>query len=220
MKVSLRHALLLSLPLGLVACIGSGTRETEAPEVQATEDGQEPIEVRLARMGLEKARHEADKEVADARRSLEADRRDEAVAASALAAFVEASPVRLEKARLDLERAVGRARDAELELAELEAMYAEEEFAAKTKELVLTRGRRNLDHARRALDLERLELQQLETIELVNQEAKLQSALASAQGDVASAEEGLKIAELGRELAIAEAEEELRSAEEEAGEDG
>ena len=37
------------------------------------------------------------------------------------------------------------------ELAELEAMYSEEEFAAKTKELVLARSRRNLEHAQRAL---------------------------------------------------------------------
>ena len=60
-------------------------------------------------------------------------------------------PVQLDKSKLTLDRARHSRELAADELGELEAMYAEEDLAEATKELVLKRGRRNLEFREREL---------------------------------------------------------------------
>lgn len=97
-----------------------------------------------------RARHDA--ALADAEREL-------ALAADRLRIFNErTAPNRINRARLDLTRAEDRTKEAEEELRQLEMMYAEEDFADQTKEIVLERGRRRLERTHRDLELHREEL--------------------------------------------------------------
>jgi hypothetical protein len=85
--------------------------------------------------------------VAEAERELELEQRR-------MAAFKDRSaPNRIERSRLGLIRAEDRVKEAEEELAQLELMYAEEDFADQTKEIVLERGRRRLGRSRRDVEL-------------------------------------------------------------------
>ena len=65
------------------------------------------------------------------------------------------APNRVETARLDLTRSEDRVQDAEEELHQLEIMYGEDDFAEKTKEIVLERGRRRLERSRVSFELQR-----------------------------------------------------------------
>ena len=68
----------------------------------------------------------------------------------------------LDTSKLSLDRASNRAMEAAQELAELQSMYDVEEFAEKTKELVISRGERNLAMSQRQLDLQNRSFAHLE----------------------------------------------------------
>jgi hypothetical protein len=116
----------------------------------------------------------------------------------------------LDEAKLDLDRSRGRAEDAQAELTELESMYAEEEFAAKTKELVLARSRRNLEHAQRALDLSERKLNELEGFELKGKEHGLEHARLGAEKGLMEAEQALAKVRLEKKIAVSKAEQEVQ----------
>ncbi len=93
--------------------------------------------------------------------------------------FTERSvPNRIERAQLDFARAEDRTKEAEEELRQLEMMYAEEDFADQTKEIVLERGRRRLERSRKDLVLRREELATLAEktipLELAEHELRLE----------------------------------------------
>ncbi|UCG32784.1 MAG: hypothetical protein JSU68_14095 [Phycisphaerales bacterium] len=119
------------------------------------------------------------------------------------------APQRIEEARLELRRAEDSVKDAEEELAQLEMMYAEEDLADKTREIVLERGRRRLERARRDLDLKRTALANLEEHDLPREAAELRAQAA----DKASELEGLQRASetnlLDKQIALMEAEAEV-----------
>jgi hypothetical protein len=81
--------------------------------------------------------------------------------------------VKLDGARLDLARAQDAHRESEEELQQLEMMYAEQDLADKTREIVLSRGRRSLERAAKALDISLRELAALESMGLPQERAKL-----------------------------------------------
>lgn len=106
-----------------------------------------------------------------------------------LAAFTaELKPRELEEKRISLERSAHRADHAKDELGELTAMYEADEFARTTKELVLKRGRRELEMAERSLGVERKELAFFEQQELPRRERELRQKIADAELDRAKAE--------------------------------
>lgn len=115
--------------------------------------------------------------------------------------------IELGRAKLELDRVAGRASDAEAELQELESMYSEEEFASLTKELVLARGRRSLEHAKRSLEFQTQEYTHLESQKLAAKERKLQRAVEEARSAVRTAELKLKAAKLRNEMDLIEAKE-------------
>ncbi|HNQ22702.1 MAG TPA: hypothetical protein PKK06_06375 [Phycisphaerae bacterium] len=87
---------------------------------------------------------------------------DLAVAEQRLSIFLERNlPTRVDWAKLGLQRAEDGTKEAEEELHQLELMYAAEDFADQTKEIVLERGRRRLERARADLDLRHREFQTL-----------------------------------------------------------
>lgn len=170
--------------------------------------------VRMAEFELQTARLEASGEVNEAKVGGEMAHMKLLAAQREQAAFEVERSVRLDGAQLDLDRATGRATDAGLELAELEAMYADEEFAEKTKELVLTRGRRNAEHARRGLELQERKLAQLTQTELPEEEQGLKQALMRAKHERKAAQLEIEVVGLKTKVTIERAEEELREARE------
>jgi hypothetical protein len=119
-------------------------------------------------------------------------------------------PVRIARAKLGVTRWEDRVKEAEEELKQLETMYAQEDFADHTKEIVLERGRRRLERDRTDLELRREDLVTLtertiplETTEYefrVEQKAK---ALEKTRRDAEAAELDHKIALMRAEADIA-----------------
>ena len=157
------------------------------------------LDLRSAELDAELALRKADRAVGDAEQDL-------AEAQVALAAFLEGEREhQLGEAQVGLARQENRAVEARMELEELEAMYAEDEFAGKTKELVLERGRRNLALAERSLELDRIELQLLTETELPMKERELRRELRTAEEELADARTAREQAELDQERKLRKA---------------
>ncbi|MBI5866189.1 MAG: hypothetical protein HZB38_17100 [Planctomycetes bacterium] len=112
-------------------------------------------DIELAEMRLQKTRMQ--NEIAEQQHGLAAAkaRKDIEVAARKLKNFREKSkPERINRADLSLAYSQDNVRESEQELEQLEIMYKDDKFADKTKEIVLERGRRRLERARRSLQLE------------------------------------------------------------------
>jgi hypothetical protein len=71
------------------------------------------------------------------------------------------APQRVAWAELGLQRAEDRFTEAQEELEQLELMYSDEQFADKTKEIVVERARRQLERSRRDLELRKKDLDTL-----------------------------------------------------------
>ena len=76
------------------------------------------------------------------------------------------APTKIEEAKIRLDRSKYNAEHSEDELNELKAMYDAEEFAEMTKELVLKRAVRNLELARRNLQVDASKLEMLTSHEI------------------------------------------------------
>ncbi len=97
-------------------------------------------------------------------------------------------PRELEEKRISLDRSVHRADHAKDELAELTAMYEADEFAKATKELVLKRGRRELEMAERSLAVARQELEHHENVAVPKRVRELQRKVVDAERERKKAE--------------------------------
>ena len=99
-----------------------------------------------------------------------------------LAVFLaEVKPRELEERRMNLDSSSHRAEHSKDELGELVAMYEADEFARTTKELVLKRGRRELEMADRSLAVAKKELAHFENHTLPQRERELQQKVADAE---------------------------------------
>jgi hypothetical protein len=185
---------------------GTGPAEVPAGETEAEDEEDPAYELKQARGKLELAELAAQKAIAEAEQDVRSAEHAVAEAQRELAAFAQIEKGhRTDEARLELERATNRASEAESELAELEAMYAEEQFATLTKELVLIRGRRALEVARKQLELDRQKLDLLTNHELPTEEAAKSWALSEAQFKLGQAKQALRHAQVEQELELQEA---------------
>lgn len=116
------------------------------------------------------------------------------------------------EARLGLERMENRAVESQMELEELEAMYAADEFAGKTKELVLERGRRSLRMSQAMLELQRQELAMLENRELPQKERSLVRKVEAAERGLEEARFAAEQTELDNERKLRKAQREVEEA--------
>ena len=209
----------LCLGPGCIASVGNSSPQADSSKAAATEKKSDDAKdsakaVAEARHDLEVAGLELD--LAESKGTAERTKREQALAtAEAERAEAEADlqvfltselPTKIGKGELDLERARNRVIDSEAELAELEAMYAEEEFAASTKEIVLSRGRRNLTLARRGLELKEAEQVRLVDHELPKKERGLRRALENKANALAAARRSLERHQLEQRLALTKAE--------------
>ncbi|HLQ37421.1 MAG TPA: hypothetical protein VK348_06455 [Planctomycetota bacterium] len=185
------------------------------------DDGQKPADAQQAAADKKAEERAARaKELRQKQRDLEYARVEQQTAAidrqtrtMALTAAMTKAQLESDKARHDLqlfskvtkakdieERAIGHqqsvygAEHAKDELQELESMYEKEEFAKSTKELVLKRGRRQLEMAERSLKVSTTELEVLKEHTLVQKEKDLQQKVADTDLELKKADmEGQKV---------------------------
>ncbi len=107
---------------------------------------------------------------------------DLAHARSELELFMkELRPREIEEKKMGLDQATYRAEHSKDEYGELEAMYQADEFARKTKELVLKRGRRDLEMAERYLAIQKREIVHFESVQLPERERQLRQRITDAE---------------------------------------
>ena len=114
-------------------------------------------------------------------------------------------PVTLEQADIKLQRSANRADHARDEYEELKAMYEAEEFAEMTKELVLKRGRRNLELSERDLAVERRSFDMVDKYDLPKTQTELERKLEGAQEDLATAQLELEKEDLSALVSLTKA---------------
>jgi hypothetical protein len=146
-------------------------------------------ELNVAQRNLRKAEQAVSNQKADNDVAIHRAEVEHQIAVSKLKKLEERdAPLRVAEARLHLRGSEDGHKEAEEELAQLEMMYAEEDLADKTREIVLNRGRRRLERARTGLanqqtSIENLEKHTLplETAESRNQVEQKAEALAAAR---------------------------------------
>lgn len=97
-------------------------------------------------------------------------------------------PRELEEKRIGLDQSLHRLEHSKDELGELVAMYEADEFAKATKELVLKRGRREVEMAERYLAVAQKELQHFEQVVLPQRERELRDKVVDAEHEQRKAE--------------------------------
>jgi len=108
------------------------------------------------------------------------------------------APKELAERTLSVERSEGRLFESRAELKQLEDMYADEEFATSSKELVLERGRRNVNFTERSLELARKGVADHEAFDLAKRRANYERGVQKAEMGVLLAEMKLEAARMGR----------------------
>jgi len=171
------------------------------------------LEVEVAHISAEAALRKAEQELESARKGLDEQRRE-------LEYFKTVTmPVQLEQAQISHDRSTHRADESLDELRELESMYASEEFAEMTKELVLKRGRRSLELAKRSLEVSAMNMKGLREEELPKKQRALELELLEAEQKLARAETELektrieaRVSQMKSRQKIADAEKAVRDA--------
>ena len=217
MKLPLRSLLAVSVLLACAACASTGKDAPDAPkggDAKAAPKGDDPdeeadklrkkereleyakMELEIAKLGAAADEREADTSVKDATLKLEAARKDQAN-------FLDLDkPTQVAGGQLSLDRSQQSMEESRQELAELEAMYKQEDFAELTKELVLSRGRKRLEFSQRGFDLAKKGQEEMLGHDLPKKEKELAQAVekaekalqeAQAKKDRAALEEKLKL---------------------------
>ncbi|MFO1029824.1 MAG: hypothetical protein U1F60_01985 [Planctomycetota bacterium] len=110
--------------------------------------------------------------------------------------LAEVKPRELEERRIGLDQSIYRADHSKDELGELVAMYQADEFAKTTKELVLKRGRRELESAERYLAVARAEFAHFEKVTQPQRERELRDKVVDAELERSKAEHEAEKAKL------------------------
>jgi hypothetical protein len=172
--------------------------------------------VEIAQLELEAARLDADSTLKKAESAVADAELDLQAALAAMESFQVGREIRMREAAASLERSKVRLEEQKQELAELESMYAAEEFAEKTKELVLARGKNQLAAAQESLAIETLRRARLEAQELPADELARRQALIKAENGLRDARKSFEAAGLRAKLGVMRAEKGLREAEKKA----
>jgi hypothetical protein len=126
------------------------------------------IERRMRTMSIEAQLHDAEVDLQKQRKELELHQK-------------ETAPRELEEHLITLDYQTHRAEESKEELAELESMYKDDEFASKTKELVIKRGRRQAEMADRNLAVGRREFEVFKSHTMPEREKDLQKKVRDAE---------------------------------------
>ncbi|MEO0649266.1 MAG: hypothetical protein AAFZ65_01140 [Planctomycetota bacterium] len=214
----LRSSVLLATlaPVILAGCQSTGgpatvngavsSAQEEDSELGEHELAEKRWQLEQAELDLRSAEMDAELAMRKATRAVDLAAKDVQEAQLALKAFQEIEREhQLGEAQVGLQRQENRAVEARMELEELEAMYADDEFAGKTKELVLERGRRNLALTERSLELGRMQIELLSNTKLPMQTREHERKLQSAQQALEDARTELEQAKLDQERSLRKA---------------
>lgn len=208
--------LIAALSLSLVAA-GCG-------EPEAAAEAPDPGKIETARLSVQAGEAQILAAEADLKLQEEANR----ATLERLAAECETAAIRLrqhgeidsarrvEEAELSVRRAEDAVDDAKDELEQLEALYKGNELADATKEIILKRGRRNLERGRKEADLQKLKLRTLKEHDLPADLLKLQTEASQRKAELeretrsaANQMDQKRIAVLKARIDLAKAREEL-----------
>lgn len=134
-------------------------------------------DLQIAREEVAKVQASMQDQEASSKENLEKAASERELVARRLREFEEKHvPVRLDRSRLDLQGTRDYVKESEEELAQLEMMYAEADLADKTREIVIERAKRRLERARRSLDIQTRDSENLEraTIPVEREDLRLQ----------------------------------------------
>lgn len=223
------RSLFLVLPLTLfpAACAstrGAGTADAKAATAgdHDGEDGDEKgdskadklqkkeralayarLELKIARQGAEADERECKSAVEDAERELSNATLDRDH-------FVQVSKdLELAKSKLELDHGAQQIEESRQELGELESMYKQEDLAALTKELVLTRGRKKLEMAQRNFELDQKEAAALRDFEQPKKLRDLEHGVTKAERELREAKAKQAKTATEKELSLLKAEHEV-----------
>lgn len=223
MHASLRLALFSPALCLAPACtfVAKDTQSGEPREgIYLKEDGEAGASgahsLEVARLELQAAQMESQAKEREAAMAADVAAREVEQARQALAHADKSAAIRTRESENNLKRASVRLDETKAELSELEGMYAEEEFAEKTKELVLYRGKSQVEMATAALEVEQLRHDLLVREELPAERAKAVLALHKAEVALEAAEIEREGAALRGKIAVMKAEGAVREAEEKA----
>jgi len=204
MKLPSRSLLAVPVLLAFSACASTkGDKATEAPsgggkpaadKSEAAEEEADKLrkkereldyakmELEIAKLGSAADEREADTAVKDATTKLEVAKKDQDN-------FLNLDkPQQVASSQLSLDRAQQSMEESRQELAELEAMYKQEDFAELTKELVLSRGRKRLEFAQRGYEIAKKGQEELMGHDLPKKEKELAQAVEKAEKALSEAQ--------------------------------
>lgn len=200
------------------AAPASAPKSKSADDAKALEKKQRDVE--YAQMQLETAKLDAENERRTSKNAIEAAERELEAAKTEREHFQQrVVKLELDERALSVDRSRQNVLEAQEELAELEAMYAQEDFAKTTKELVMTRGRSRLAMSKRDLELAERRAANVRSFdhpkrekELAERVTKAQNALEDAKARAQKAEIEKRLSVLKAEHALADAKRELEKA--------
>lgn len=191
----------LLLPLALLGCAAQGKGSEAAAPAKTADAGEKgddaeaadkvqkaereveyaKIELDLAKLSAAADARDSDQSVVEATQKLEAVRKDRDNYKNA------ETPNKLADKQLDIDRSTQFMEESKQELDELEGMYKKEEFASLTKELVLSRGKKKLEFARRGLEIAKKNQEQLTGFDIPKKQLDLDQAVDRAEKALAEA---------------------------------
>jgi hypothetical protein len=139
------------------------------------------IDLDLTKMSTAAEAREGDQSVVEATQKLDAIKKDRDNFKNT------ETPQKLAERQLDIDRSTQFMDEAKQELDELEGMYKKEEFASLTKELVLSRGKKKLEFAKRGLELAKKNQEQLTNFDLPKKQLELDQGVERAEKSLAEA---------------------------------
>ena len=164
------------------------------------------LEFQAAQASHERAMEAAQYGITTAQRSLD-------LAKEELAHFENVEmPLAGAESDLSLDRTRGRLDDSKAELQQLVDMYADEEFAESTKELVLTRGKRGVEQSERSLELAEKRAEDKHSFELSRKADAFAFKVAEAERNLKLKVDALATAELDGKTKMLRAENKVEKA--------
>ena len=165
---------------------GGGEKPDEADAADKVQKAQREvdyakIDLDLAKMSVASDARETDQSVVEATQKLDAIKKDRDNFKNT------ETPQKLAEKQLDIDRSTQFMDEAKQELDELEGMYKKEEFASLTKELVLSRGKKKLEFAKRGLELAKKNQDQLTNFDLPKKQLELDQAVERGEKSLAEA---------------------------------
>ncbi len=199
---------------------GSAQSDTAAGVDEATRENQQKM-VRLerriekARIKLERVRRAQANAVIAEEQALDTARRNLELSEHRFKTFVDLEvPDRLERAALDVQRSEDGLLESEQELQQLEKMYAAEDFADDTKDIVIDRSRRRIERTRNDLELRRRSFAVLREKTIPHETIEKELALSGSRRAVETLELEAGLKDIDRRLELLDAEHEIVNLEE------